>query len=168
MHVSGTWRRVVPVLAAMALVLAVAGLLGGGRVARAQDGTTVTIADFAFSPNSITVQAGTTVTWVNNDTVPHTATGNNGEFDTGQIAPGGSASITFDSAGTFAYFCSIHPNMTASIIVQAGTDDTDDQTEQLPNTGAGVATGTSSLVAYAALASLVLAVGGLAVRRRMA
>ena len=167
MHVSGTWRRVVPVVAAMALALVVVGLLEGGRGARAQDGTTVTIADFTFSPNSITVQAGSTVTWVNNDTVPHTATGNNGEFDTGQIAPGGSASITFDNAGTFAYFCSIHPNMTATIIVQAATDETD-QTEQLPDTGAGVATETSSLVAYAALASLFFAIGGLVVRRRMA
>ena len=162
-------------LAGLALVLALVGMLGVSREARAQSDTTVTIADFAFSPNAITVQAGSTVTWVNNDSVPHTATGDNGEFDTGSIAPGGSASITFDTAGTFAYHCTIHPNMTASITVQAASGNTGNtgnntntgQTGQLPNTGSGVGGDGSSLVAYAVLASLVLAVGGLAVRRRL-
>jgi plastocyanin len=159
-------------LAGMALVLALVGMLGVSREARAQSDTTVTIADFAFSPNAITVQAGSTVTWVNNDAVPHTATGDNGEFDTGSIAPGGSATITFDTAGTIAYHCTIHPNMTASITVQAAsngnTGNNSGQTGQLPNTGSGVGGSTSSLVAYAVLASLVLAIGGFAVRRRMA
>jgi plastocyanin len=161
-------------LAGMALILALIGMLGVSREARAQSDTTVTIADFAFSPNAITVQAGSTVTWVNNDSVPHTATGDNGEFDTGSIAPGGSATITFDTAGTFAYHCTIHPNMTASITVHAAsTDNTGNtgnnsgQSGQLPNTGSGVGGSTSSLVAYAVLASLVLAIGGFAVRRRM-
>ena len=179
MRVTGKRVGAVSMLVGMALVLAVIGLFSTNHAARAQSDTTVTIANFAFSPGTITVQAGSTVTWVNNDSVAHTATGDNGEFDTGSIAPGGSATITFDTAGTFAYHCSIHPNMTASITVQAASGNTGNtgntgnntntgQTGQLPNTGSGVGGSTSSLVAYAVLASLVLAIGGFAVRRRMA
>jgi len=176
MQVPAIRHRMLSTLAVVAMALAVIGLLGGSREASAQSDTTVTIANFAFSPGTITVQAGTTVTWVNNDSVAHTATGDNGEFDTGSISPCGSASITFDTAGTFAYHCTIHPNMTASITVQAasgnsgntGNNTNTGQTGQLPNTGAGAGNDGSSLVAYAVLASLVLAIGAFAVRRRIA
>ena len=72
----------------------------------------------AYAPNPLTVTVGTTVTWVNNDSVAHTATSNTGAFDTGTIAAGGSGSFRFQSAGTFPYRCTIHPGMTASITVQ--------------------------------------------------
>jgi len=173
-----SYARLIPACGArvsFALLLAMAVFLSASRGHALAADAEIKIANFTFDPPVLTMKAGTTVTWVNNDSVPHTATGDNGEFDTGSIAPGGSASITFDTAGTFAYHCTIHPNMTASITVQAASGNTGNtgnntntgQTGQLPNTGSGVGGDGSSLVAYAVLASLVLAVGGLAVRRRL-
>lgn len=80
-------------------------------------GDAVTIANFAFGPASLSVAAGTTVTWTNNDTAAHTATADDGSFDSSSIAPGATFSQAFDTAGTFAYHCTIHPNMTATIEV---------------------------------------------------
>src|SRR3954464_3699374 len=79
----------------------------------------VTIADFSFSPGSITVDQGDTVTWVNNGPTPHSATANDGAFNTGILKAGQSASHTFDQAGTYSYFCQPHPFMKATIVVQA-------------------------------------------------
>ena len=81
-------------------------------------GDAVTIANFAFGPASLSVAAGTTVTWTNNDSAAHTATADDGSFDSSSIAPGATFSQSFDTAGTFAYHCSIHPNMTATIEVK--------------------------------------------------
>lgn len=78
----------------------------------------VEIKDFAFGPKTLTVKKGTTVTWTNQDSVSHTATADNGSFDTGLLAKGESGSVTFDKVGTFAYHCTPHPNMKATIIVQ--------------------------------------------------
>jgi len=72
----------------------------------------------AFSPNPLNVSVGTTVTWMNNDTTTHDATANNGAFTTGNIAPGASASVKMQTAGTFAYHCAIHPGMVATVTVQ--------------------------------------------------
>jgi plastocyanin len=77
----------------------------------------VTIQDFAFGPPSLSVAAGTTVTWTNADGAAHTATADDGSFDSSSIAPGATFSQAFETAGTFAYHCSIHPNMTATIQV---------------------------------------------------
>jgi plastocyanin len=95
----------------------VAGLLLAGT-AVAADGD-VTIAGFAFSPGTVTVSVGDTVTWTNNDNVGHTATGDG--FDTGTIGGGSSASVTFDTVGTFAYHCSIHPTMNGTVVVKAAS-----------------------------------------------
>ena len=62
-----------------------------------------------------TQTAGSTLTWVNNDSTTHTATG--GAFNTGNVNPGGNASVTFPTAGTFTYHCTIHPNMVGTINV---------------------------------------------------
>jgi plastocyanin len=77
----------------------------------------VTMADFFFSPTSVTVAVGDTVTWHNTGQAPHTATADDGSFDTGTINPGSSGSHTFSSAGTFSYICTIHPNMKATVRV---------------------------------------------------
>jgi len=73
----------------------------------------------AYSPNPITVSVGTNVTWVNNDTVIHTATSETGLFDTGNIpANGGQITKTFSTVGSFPYRCTIHPGMTGTVRVQ--------------------------------------------------
>jgi len=78
----------------------------------------VEISNFAFSPASLTVAKGTTVTWTNKDSVQHSATSDNGKFDTGLIPQNQSASVTFNNSGTFNYHCTPHPQMKAKIIVQ--------------------------------------------------
>jgi plastocyanin len=79
----------------------------------------VDIRDFAFSPNLIEINAGDTVTWTNQDEVPHTATGENRDvLQSGAIAPGASFSQVFPEAGEFGFFCEFHPNMTGTIVVQ--------------------------------------------------
>ena len=89
--------------------------------AGAQETRTVYIQDFYFSPASITVEPGTTVTWVNQGQAPHTATHTGGAFDSGTLQPGESYSYTFDKAGTsYAYYCRIHPDMTGTIAVGRG------------------------------------------------
>jgi plastocyanin len=80
-------------------------------------GAAVTIQGFAFNPASLEISAGTTVTWTNSDAAAHTATADDGSWDTGSIAPGASVSHTFDTPGTYTYHCSFHPTMTATIIV---------------------------------------------------
>jgi plastocyanin len=87
--------------------------------ARAAGDPAVTIADFQFTPGSVTVHVGDTITWTNNGPSTHTATARDGSFDTGQLKKGQSASHTFTHAGTFAYFCQIHPFMHGTIVVQA-------------------------------------------------
>lgn len=79
---------------------------------------TVTIQNYAFSPATITVKVGDTVTWTNNDSAPHSATADDGSFDTGTFSQGQSKSITFKKAGTFTYHCSVHPYMKGTVIVQ--------------------------------------------------
>ncbi len=72
----------------------------------------------AYAPNPITIAVGGTVTWVNNDSTTHTSTSDGGPWSSGDIAPGGTFTTTFASAGTFTYHCAIHPNMIGSVTVQ--------------------------------------------------
>ncbi len=89
----------------------------GGSDDGGSGGTAVTIADFAFdAPASAAV--GTTVEVTNTDGATHTFTAADGSFDTGNLASGDTATVTFDTAGTIDYFCSIHPSMTGSITVE--------------------------------------------------
>jgi plastocyanin len=80
---------------------------------------TVSIRDFFFDPANITVAPGTTVRWVNQGNAPHTVTANDKSFDSERLNPGQSFTHTFQGAGTFSYFCEIHPHMTASVSVNA-------------------------------------------------
>ena len=77
---------------------------------------TVVISDFKFGPAEMRVAVGTTVTFTNDDDQPHTAT-SAGNFDTGAIQPGASATVTLATAGTFSYACSFHPFMTGTLTV---------------------------------------------------
>jgi amicyanin len=80
----------------------------------------VKIDNFVFNPQTITVKAGDTVTWVNHDDIPHTATSKTGVFRSKALDTDDKFSFTFTTPGTFAYFCALHPHMTGSIVVEAG------------------------------------------------
>jgi plastocyanin len=77
----------------------------------------VKIVDFAFKPRAVTIAKGTKVVWTNKGAVTHTSTSNKGVWDSGLIAPGDTFSRVFKKAGTFKYHCTIHPTMTAKIVV---------------------------------------------------
>jgi plastocyanin len=135
----------------------------------------VTIAGFAFAPATVTIQVGDSVTWTNQDSAPHTATAGDGSFDTGQLGNGDSDTVTFDTAGTFAYICSIHPQMTGSVVVEApaapapttggGATITPAPTDTEPS--ANDAAGVYSAVAWAlAVLGVVMLVGTLVADRR--
>jgi plastocyanin len=79
--------------------------------------TAVTIQDFAFVEGIIEVPVGTTVTWTNNDTSPHTVTSVDGTFDSGRLDTGQTFSFTFSTAGEFAYLCEFHPGMQGTVVV---------------------------------------------------
>ena len=88
-----------------------------------QPGTTVKISNFSFQPASITVPAGGTVVWTNEDSVPHTITANDGSFDSGSIGGGSQYEHTFSQPGTYRYHCAIHPSMTGEVIVSEAKSD---------------------------------------------
>lgn len=83
----------------------------------AQKAEKVQIVEFTYEPDPVVVQAGGKVTWQNEDTAPHTATADDGSFDTGTIDKGKLGSATFKEAGTFTYFCEIHPTMHGTVEV---------------------------------------------------
>jgi plastocyanin len=80
-----------------------------------------TISDFKFTPATLTVHVGDTVTWSNVGPSSHTATATDGSFDTGVLKKGQSTSHTFTQAGTFAYVCQIHPFMHGTVVVLTNT-----------------------------------------------
>jgi plastocyanin len=77
----------------------------------------VEIVEFTYQPDPVVVQVGGKVIWQNQDTAPHTATADDGSFDTGTIEKGKLGSETFKEAGTFTYFCEIHPDMHGTVEV---------------------------------------------------
>jgi plastocyanin len=102
-------------------------ILAGGMVAAAAGvamAASDSMVDFQFVPTAITVAAGDSITWTNNGQVPHTATADNGSFDTGPVDPGHSATVTFHTAGSFPFHCQFHGaaggvGMSGVITVQA-------------------------------------------------
>ena len=78
----------------------------------------VAIEEFKFVPGDVTVDVGTTVTWTNEDAAPHTATADDGSFDTGDLRQQDAGEVTFRKAGSFAYFCEFHKFMRATITVR--------------------------------------------------
>jgi plastocyanin len=80
-------------------------------------GSAVTIVDFAFSPETLEVAAGTEVTWTNEDGAAHRIAGEGDAFGSEDLGQGDTFSFTFDEAGEFPYICGIHPSMTGTITV---------------------------------------------------
>ena len=97
--------------------LLVLGAVGVGTALAADHA--VAISGSAFSPATVTVVVGDTVTWTNRDQISHTATADGGAFDTGALGNGESGTVTFATAGSFPYHCTIHPTMTGTIVVEA-------------------------------------------------
>jgi plastocyanin len=106
-----------------AVVVAALGWIAGGRThlfaaSAAAGPVEIKIDNYSFTPADITVAAGTTVTWVNRDDVPHTVRNNDGTLKSKALDTDDKFSMTFDKPGTYEYFCSIHPKMTAKVVVK--------------------------------------------------
>jgi plastocyanin len=108
---------------AMLLGPVLGAILAFGTVA-AQDatkkdvGSAITIDNFTFTPKELTVAVGTTVKWVNHDDIPHTVVEKKTTFRSKALDTDDSYSYTFASAGTFDYFCGLHPHMVGQVIVK--------------------------------------------------
>ena len=134
-------------------ILSMAAMLISVPAASAQDEMTVSIQDFFFDPSQLTVAPGTTVTWVNEGEAPHTVTSTDGkELDSATLQPGDTYTFTFkdDDAGeTYAYHCSIHPQMTASVKVSGGGEATSSASASMSPSASAPASPTASATASA-------------------
>ena len=106
-----------PVIIAMLLLVA-----GSSRVAASDQPSAANVAvkidNFVFGPQAITVPVGTTVTWTNSDDIPHTAVSTDGVFKSKVMDTDEKFSYTFTKAGTYSYYCSVHPKMTGQVVVK--------------------------------------------------
>lgn len=109
----GAIRTAAALAGAFACLAGIAAGADGARAAR-----TVVIENMQFNPPQMTVRVGERVVWVNRDLVPHTVTSTSKLFDSGSIASNGSWSFIPRKAGAYAYGCSFHPTMQATITVQ--------------------------------------------------
>ena len=89
----------------------------GQAAEQGQATTEVKIDNFAFGPQTLTVQAGTTVTWTNRDDIPHSVVSGDGAFKSKALDTDDKFSFTFAKAGTYSYFCGLHPKMTGKVVV---------------------------------------------------
>ena len=101
-------------LAALIALMALVVMNGNANAADAQ----VKIANFTFEPPLLTVKVGTTVTWVNDDDIPHLVSEKDGKFRSSALDTDATFSQTFKDAGTIEYFCVLHPHMTGKIVVE--------------------------------------------------
>jgi plastocyanin len=109
-------------------VLVVAGILGAtapltvrscfAGTQQKTEAPEVRIDNFSFGPTELTISAGTTVTWVNRDDIPHTVVSTDKLFKSKVLDTDDKFSFKFDKPGSYPYYCSIHPKMTAKVIVQ--------------------------------------------------
>jgi plastocyanin len=106
-------------IAVFAIMLAFGPGLARSQPPATADAVTVRIDNFAFDSQTVTVAPGSTVTWVNQDDEPHTIVAEDGRsFRSRTLDTGDKYSFTFMRAGTFAYFCSVHPHMTGKVVVK--------------------------------------------------
>ena len=109
-------RRTFIVPAGIGMLIAASAV--NSTVAQAQDSNVVVIKNFMFSPMSLNVKAGTTVTWKNLDGEPHTVVNDAGIFHSAALDQNDSYQFKFDKPGVYKVFCGIHPNMKETITVQ--------------------------------------------------
>ncbi|HXM12441.1 MAG TPA: cupredoxin family copper-binding protein [Terriglobales bacterium] len=109
-------------LPVMVLALVLLLLIGSQGVKanepRSAANTAVKIDNFVFGPQTLAVPVGSTVTWTNSDDIPHTAVSTDGVFKSNVMDTDEKFSHTFTQAGTYSYYCTIHPKMTGKIVVQ--------------------------------------------------
>jgi plastocyanin len=105
-----------PALIAMMLLGASSSVTANAQPSAATAG--VKIDNFVFGPQTLTVPVGTTVTWTNSDDIPHTSVSTEGVFKSKVLDTDEKFSYTFTKAGTYPYYCTIHPKMTGKIVVQ--------------------------------------------------
>jgi plastocyanin len=96
----------------------IGAMLAFGTVAAEDTTNVITIDNFTFTPKELTVAVGTTVKWVNHDDIPHTVVEKKTTFRSKALDTDDSYSFTFASAGTFDYFCGLHPHMVGQVIVK--------------------------------------------------
>ena len=108
--------------AATATMLAAVVLPGWARSTPQASAGAISIDNFTFTPQTLTVKAGTTVTWTNKDDIPHGIAATNNAFKRSQaLDTDDSYSFTFTTPGSYQYFCYVHPHMTGTIVVEAAT-----------------------------------------------
>jgi len=105
---------------ALSLGAAACVAMASPAVSAAAAGPTVRIDNFVFGPGALTVPVGTTVTWVNQDDIPHTVVADDKSFKSKVLDSDERFSFTFTKAGEYGYFCSLHPHMVGKVIVKAG------------------------------------------------
>jgi plastocyanin len=108
---------------AVVVIIAVVLLLAGSPLVAADDQPSATskeikIDNFSFEPQMVTVPVGATVTWINRDDIPHTSVSTDGVFKSKVIDTDEKFSYTFAKAGTYTYYCTIHPKMTGQVVVK--------------------------------------------------
>ena len=116
-----SYVRLIPACGArvsFALLLAMAVFLSASRGHALAADAEIKIANFTFDAPILTMKAGTTVIWVNNDDIPHLVSEKDGKFRSSALDTGDKFSQTFSTAGTVEYFCAIHPHMTGKIVVE--------------------------------------------------
>ncbi len=116
---SATIASLAPGLAHPPVAAAARGKPLSARPAAPAGPVAVHISNFTFGPKAVTVKVGQTVTWTNEDDIPHTVVATDKSFRSKVLDTGQSFSFTFTKAGQFAYFCSLHPMMTGKIVVTA-------------------------------------------------
>jgi len=106
---------IAPVMIAMILLAGSSNVTASDKPSAA---ATVKIDNFVFGPQTLTVPVGTTVTWTNSDDIPHTSVSTDGVFKSKVLDTDEKFSYTFTKAGTYPYYCTIHPKMTGKVVVQ--------------------------------------------------
>ena len=107
--------RVATALAVAVLTAAIAFPAASARAAEME----VKIDNFTFAPQRLVVKAGTTITWINDDDIPHTVASSTKLFKSNALDTKDKFSFTFTTPGAYEYFCSLHPHMTGAIVVEA-------------------------------------------------
>jgi plastocyanin len=111
--------RFAAALAVAAFAVAATLPAASARAAETEVKIEVKIDNFAFAPQRIVVQAGTTVTWTNADDAPHTVVSTTKLFKSSALDTADKFSFTFATPGTYEYFCSLHPHMSGTVVVEA-------------------------------------------------